>query len=145
VTREEFRVFALTELANHDTRRVVEALQGGEGLMTDGIAEIVRWARATKAFPTMSIPEMWAVDRNLSAGAKRGRPSKSDLERAMTDPAWTAVSDLERLKTLWHEIQPGEQVPLEFLTDISVEYRGAARVAVEGRRGRAKGRLIPKE
>ena len=145
MTREEFRAFALAELSNHDTQQLAGALQGGEGLIADGVAELVRWASATKAFPAMSVPEMWATDRRFDNAGKRGAPKKSDLQRAMVDPAWTAVSDLERLKVLWHDVHPGEQVPLEFLTDLAVEYRAAARGTVEGRRGRAKGRLIPKD
>lgn len=144
MTREEFRVFALTELANHDTRQVAEALRGGEGLMAEGVAELVRWAEATKAFPTMTVPKMWATDRSLEKAGGRGAPKKSNLQRAMADPAWTAVSDLERLKSLWHDVHPSEQVPLEFLTDIAVEYRDVARVTVEGRRARPKRRLLPK-
>lgn len=143
MTNEEFETAAIMELASQDTLALMRAIQDGTGLIADGAGEIGRWMKAREAFPGMTLLQMWATDRDLS-GQKRGRPTSSDLQRVMLDPAWLAVIDLERLKTLWRELRPTEQVPVEFLTDIVVSYRDVDRSAVVARRNRPKSRRITK-
>lgn len=145
MTLDEFKTFALHELANEDMRALVAALQGENGLMRDGINEVLRLAKAWEVFPSMSMIEMWATDHSLESTGKRGRPTKPDLHRFMSDPAWAATQDLKKLKQIWREVFPSKRPPVEFLTDIAVAYRGADRATVEARRSRPKKRLLSGE
>lgn len=141
MTDDDFQRVAMTELSNRDTMALAKALRDGSGITGAGIAETLRLHRGQEVFPGMSLTEMWATDRALS-GQKQGRPTDTDLQRLMRDPAWAAVGDLEHLKGLWRELRPGKQVPVEFLTDIVVRYRDVDRSAVVARRSRPKSRRI---
>ena len=142
MTDDEFKKFALMELANQDTLALVAGIRDRSGLLGAGIKEILRLIDAQKSFPGMSLTRMWEVDRLLSDDKKSGRPSPSDLQRLMIDPAWAAVTDLEKLKRLWREVHPTKQVPLELLTDIAVTYRDVDRATVVARRSRPKTRRV---
>jgi hypothetical protein len=141
VTDDEFQRAAMMELSSRDATALAQALRDGSGLIGAGIKELLRLHKAQEVFPGMSLMEMWATDRAL-AGQKQGRPTDTDLQRLMRDPAWAAVGDLEHLKGLWRELRPGKQVPVEFLTDIVVRYRDVDRSAVVARRSRPKSRRI---
>ena len=138
MTPEEFKTFALHELANRDTKKVVEALRSGDGFVGWGAGELSRWQKAREAFPALSIPEMWKFDRALSGDQAAHRPATTDYEKMMLDPAWVAVDDLGYLKSLWRSANPKRQVPLEFLTDIVVEFRNVDRRALIARRNKAR-------
>lgn len=138
MTRGEFKSFAIHELANRDTQKVMEALRGGDGLIGWGAKELGRWHDAREAFPSLTVPEMWKIDRVLSGERAPHRPATGGYEKMMLDPAWVAVDDLEYLKGLWRASNPNRQVPLEFLTDIVVEFRNVDRSAVAARRHKAK-------
>ena len=141
MTEDEFWQIGKMELSRQDTLAMIDAFQGGDNMIAKGIKELQRWAKAQEAFPGMSLLEMWETDRALGE-TKEGRPELSDLKKIMCDPAWAAVADIERLKSLWRELMPGKQIPLEMLTDISTEYRDANREAVVARRNRPKTRRV---
>jgi hypothetical protein len=138
MTLDEFKTLALHELANRDTEKVIEALRSGDGFIGWGASELGRLQKAREAFPTLTVPGMWKIDRELSGERASHRPATTDYEKMMLDPAWVAVDDLEYLKGLWRSSNPKRQVPLEFLTDIVVEFRDVDRSAVAARRNKTK-------
>lgn len=143
MTVDEFKTFALHHLANLDTQAMVRALQTGNGTLADGAKELLRLDDAHKAFPAVkSLPDMWDVDRLLRRQSGGGRPSTSNLRKAMTDPAWVAVNDLKALRKLWRDTFPGKQVPSDLLVDIVCQYRDVNRETVASRKGRSKKRHL---
>lgn len=138
---DDFEMAANMELSRRDTQAVMDAMKDGSGLTGQGIAELIRLGKAQEAFPGMTLQEMWRTDRRLE-GIENGRPKVSDIQKVMKDPSWVAVADLEHLKGFWKEMRPGQQVPLEFLTDIVARYRDIDRATLVARRSRPKSRRV---
>lgn len=137
---EAFRRIAVMEMANRDTYAFIDAQRNGTGFLGALKREMKRLYEAQKSFPKMWLKDMWDTDRRLSGENKRRRPPLTDLQKAINDPSWLALDDLDFLKELWKEERPGQQVPLDFLTEIVSDYRDVDYETLVSRRNKAKSR-----
>ena len=98
------------------------------------VAAHARWLHAREAFPGMTWVEFGQQEAERNRRGQRGRPKRSDAERA-DEPLWRAARDADRIKDWWRSVNTGASLsrPPIHPHQIAAERHGVSRQALDDR------------